>query len=282
MSKERTAKCIDLSEKEWNPILLPFLRKLFSDSRLPSHDYYHHLRVWNYLKYLMLSLAEEKNFDKSYTDNAIFAALFHDTGMIETLGPKHGENSKKICINFIENSTEMNSANFEPAFTAIVNHDKKEYKEKNTQTDNLSVLLPIADDLDAFGRIGILRYYEIYYLRGITEKEIPGMVVKNLQKRWEHFNFHFNKFKRIEEFHRNRFQESYKYYERLDKAYRQFDSCGETPVVELSNLLKTKFTGQSDSIQEFLDQELQKKEEHSEEVWKFLVGLQKELDGSPI
>lgn len=282
MSKESTAKNIERTEQEWNPILLPFIRKLFSGSRLPSHDYYHHRRVWSYLKYLTLSLAYKKNFDKNYTDNAIMAALFHDTGMIQTLGPDHGESSMKICRNFIENSTEMNSAYFEPAFTAIVNHDKKEYKEKNTQTDDLSVLLPIADDLDAFGRIGILRYYEIYYLRGIPEKKIPGMVVKNLQKRWEHFNFHFKNFKRIEKFHRNRFQESYKYYERLDRAYRQFDSYKENAVVELSNLLKKRFTGQSDSIQEFLQQEMRKEGEHAEEVREFLVGLQKELDGSPI
>ncbi len=226
----------------------------------------------------MLALAEEQNFEKSYTDNAIIAALFHDTGMIDTLGPEHGINSMRICENFLDHSTDLETAVFEQAFTAIVNHDKKEYKEKNTQTRDLSTLLPIADDLDAFGRIGVLRYYEIYYLRGIPEKEIPLKVLQNIQKRWEHFSFHFKTRKQIEQFHRKRFLESYRYFEKLDRAYQQADSKEENPAVELSYLLKESFTGQSESIQQFLRLELQQKNKHSKEVWNFLYELQKEVE----
>ena len=45
-------------------------------------------------------------------------------------------------------------------------------------------LLSTSDDLDAFGYTGIYRYAEIYLCRGIRPRELPVLIVENLNNRF--------------------------------------------------------------------------------------------------
>src|SRR4030042_6118768 len=62
-------------------------------------------------------------------------------------------------------------------------HDDKLYAEQ-MQGSNTCTILAVADDLDAYGAIGVYRYYEIYLLRGMRQEEIPSNAIDNIEKRF--------------------------------------------------------------------------------------------------
>lgn len=118
----------------------------------------------------------------------MIACLFHDTGLSVTKSEKHGHYSTLIFNDFCK-QTGYISEYKDCIYKAISDHDKKDYKNRDRE-DKFSIynILPVADDMDAFGYIGIFRYAEIYILRDINTEDIPDRILKNVTGRWNNLN----------------------------------------------------------------------------------------------
>ena len=101
-------------------------------------------------------------------------------------------------------------------FTILNSFDDKEYKTKS-QADSLLSILSIADDLDAFGHIGVIRYSEIYLMRGISINELPKLVLSNLDKRFRNFEKKIKNYPDLYESHKSRYLITRKFFEELNK-----------------------------------------------------------------
>ncbi|HBZ20410.1 MAG TPA: hypothetical protein DEO60_04715 [Bacteroidales bacterium] len=66
-------------------------------------------------------------------------------------------------------------------------------------------ILSVADDLDAFGYIGIYRYLEIYIARNIRPEVIGEEIRKNALRRFQNFEIKYRNFPELIEKHRERF-----------------------------------------------------------------------------
>ena len=175
---------IKISEEKWQNKLYSFCQEIFSQVKIPSHDHTHHLRVWEISKEILLALNSNYEFNQDFTDACIIASFFHDTGLSKTLDENHGKESRKICQNYFEENNIPKPHRFEEILTAIEKHDDKNYKNEQTDPGSLLSIICTADDIDAFGNIGVVRYTEIYLLRGISLTELPDLVIKNLDNRF--------------------------------------------------------------------------------------------------
>jgi len=99
---------------------------------------------------------------------------------------------------------------------AIENHDNKEYT--GNQPDNrLLLYLTVADDLDAFGYTGILRYADIYLERGVSITDLGRMVKENSAKRFQNFEKAFSIYPELIEKQRTRYQALLDFYTEFDQ-----------------------------------------------------------------
>jgi len=105
-----------------------------------------------------------------------------------TRDESHGRASKTICEKFFRSENINPPEGFHHALKAIEEHDDKTTLFTGT-THGISVkmLVSTADDLDAFGYIGVLRYAEIYLLRGIQPENMGQKVSDNAAKRFQNF-----------------------------------------------------------------------------------------------
>jgi len=190
-------------EKSWLIPLYTTCQHAFSQTHLPSHNEDHHLRVWILARDLIKQLEKQAiTFTRSDLTKIIIAAFLHDTGMSVTIDKTHGNESKKICKNFIEEYKPEDIDDPQELLDVVEYHDDKEYKNKFAKIRNpkhLFKILSVCDDLDAFGLTGIYRYIEIYLMRGIPVKNIASMVLKNLTSRIDYFT---GSFRNIEKFHK--------------------------------------------------------------------------------
>ena len=183
-------KILRNTEEKWLEKLFAACAKQFSTVHLPSHDEFHHLRVWNYAKQL-IHLANKQGIVISETDveRLMVCVFFHDQGMSITHSKDHGTISRKICKDYL---LQLNIQDIHPwteTLQAIEDHDKKNYGSVSPGREfNLQAYLNIADDLDAFGTIGTYRYLEIYLLRNIPVQSIPDSIFPNLSARFQHFS----------------------------------------------------------------------------------------------
>ncbi|MFO7922343.1 MAG: hypothetical protein R6U58_01465 [Bacteroidales bacterium] len=170
------------------PVLFKYCRSLFAGCHLPSHDHHHHLRVWHYAKDILLELSEKGiQLSSNQVSLLMLSVFFHDTGLTKTLDKMHGLESMRICRDFLDRNPELFTVDVYDALRAIELHDKKEspaFMNRYTEPDILEILA-ISDDADAYGPVGVLRYAEIYLLRGISYSSLPGMVLKNMFHRFE-------------------------------------------------------------------------------------------------
>jgi len=113
--------------------------------------------------------------------------MFHDTGLIITLDENHGKESRKLFTQYFNENKLQKLSNFEEILNSIEMHDDKDYKLNINKPDTILSILCNADDLDAFGNIGIVRYTEIYLLRGISLNDLPKLVLQNLDNRFLNF-----------------------------------------------------------------------------------------------
>ncbi len=209
----------DKIHKAEQKLLLPLYNNckyLFEDKNISSHDHTHHMRVWEYSKTILDALNNIKDISYNTVESCLIASLFHDTGLSITPNKNHGRESRDICFNYFENSNLNKPENFEEILNSIEKHDDKEYKTKS-QADSILSILSIADDLDAFGNIGVIRYTEIYLMRGISINELPKLVLENLDKRFLNFEKDFKIYPDLFTNHKSRYLITRKFFEELNK-----------------------------------------------------------------
>jgi len=181
------------AEDQWLEKLKLFLENLFKDTFLPSHDHTHHLRTWHAAKEILLEIAEfNVLLSADFIEAVLLAALFHDTGIIETRGISHGEKGKKIYLEYIAENCQKEPAMHSKIASAIEMHDQK---SENLfipfhwdKIPDLLTVVSIADDMDAMGTIGIYRYAEIYLHRSIPMKSLGVVLLENVATRYNNFS----------------------------------------------------------------------------------------------
>jgi len=180
-----TEELIKSAEEKYKPILEGTCRQLFTGVQIPSHDHIHHARVWEYTKEILRNLLLNGMIsDTSVADKAIIAAYFHDTGLIVNTGADHGKESRKICQEFL-NKHNIDISFHSEILDAVEKHDDKNYTA-GSDPASLAAIIAIADDMDAFGHIGVLRYWEIYSMRGIAVTDMPDQIIRNACNRFRH------------------------------------------------------------------------------------------------
>ena len=172
---------IEKIEREWLKLLFSHCENLFKNAFIPSHNHWHHLRVWHFARELLLN--EKTCLNEDICTALIFATFFHDTGLILDKGSEHGKNSLLFYRNFIT-ETNIKLKLHKEIENAIFYHDDKTYTHKSAHSNLILNYLSIADDLDAFGYIGIYRYLEIYLFRKTPKELIADKILLNLEQRF--------------------------------------------------------------------------------------------------
>lgn len=203
---------VNRSEEKYLSSLEAFFKKKWGATKLWSHDISHHRRTWNYAKEL---LQYTEDADQLFVEKLLIACYMHDLGMSVDPGEKHGIRSRIICELFLEEN-KMTPEYHADLLQAVEDHDNKEYK--GNQPDNrLLLFLTIADDLDAFGYTGILRYADIYLRREVSLSDLGRMVIENSGKRFQNFGKAFSVFPELVERHRTRYQVLLSFYSGFDR-----------------------------------------------------------------
>ena len=162
------------------------INKIFESTWMPSHNLEHHKRVWALTKELLKSYSKQ-SFDFSYEfiEALLFAVFFHDTGLTRTVSIEHGKQSAVLAREYLSKHPIQFKSIGAEMLKAIELHDDKEYfsMRNTTSQPTLLSLLSAADDLDAFGAIGVYRYIEIYSMRNISANNIIPSIIENIKKR---------------------------------------------------------------------------------------------------
>jgi len=188
-----TEDLIKAAEDKYKAILETRCRNLFSETYIPSHDYLHHARVWEYAKQLMRHLfSAGMTNDNILPEKAIIAVFFHDTGLTVNKGADHGKESRKICREFLLQSA-TDTVFHNEILDAVEKHDDKNYGSVSSPA-SLESIVAVADDMDAFGHIGVLRYWEIYTMRRLDTSDIPRMIISNAESRFRHLESTYHMF----------------------------------------------------------------------------------------
>lgn len=196
---------ITAAEKRYLAPLKEECSKLFSVTPIPSHDHLHHERVWKNASLLLQRLYDTGMLtDNRMPVKAIIAAFFHDTGLTVNRGEDHGKESRKLCRDFLQ-KTGIHKDEQEDILDAVERHDDKIYAS-GSDPASLAAILSVADDMDAFGEEGIARYLEIYSMRGITDREMPDLVISNVMSRFRHMESTYNMFPDLIDEQRTRVQ----------------------------------------------------------------------------
>ncbi len=210
---------IEKAEKEWLNKLYNFCKSVFSKSKIPSHDHNHHYRVWVYCKEILTALYPNNNINYELIEGCIIASFFHDTGLSNTVNEFHGQESKKICQDYFKNKNLETPKNFSDILWAIEKHDDKNYQPKKQEAESLLSIICNADDLDAFGNIGVIRYTEIYLLRGIEMSELPELVIQNIDNRFRHFKNTYKDYPELYKKHQTRYLITRKFFKELQEEF---------------------------------------------------------------
>jgi HD superfamily phosphodiesterase len=189
------------TEKKYLPELEAFFLDKWGETKLWSHDLSHHKRVWNYAKEILLLYDDQA--DKLFVDKLLITCYLHDLGMSIDPGSKHGLSSKMLSAEFLIKNM-MNMSDYPDILEAIENHDNKEYIDSPSH-NKLLLLLSVADDMDAFGYIGIYRYIEIYLARGVQPDKIGPMILENAARRFKNLESVIGRFPGLLEKHRKRY-----------------------------------------------------------------------------
>jgi hypothetical protein len=181
---------LNQAEAKWLSILYAHCFDAFRGIHLPSHDHAHHFRVWQNAKKLVLEWEMSScQFTLEQLEQLMIAVFFHDQGMNSTIKPEHGKVSTDLCSDFLKRYVTGSASFINPILTAVCEHDNKDYQPGSPEPSNsLLNMLNFADDLDAFGLIGVYRYAEIMLLRGISVDELPNRVLANIAIRYTHLS----------------------------------------------------------------------------------------------
>lgn len=179
---------IKSSEGEHQLKLQQCVEHCFQPIWMPSHNLDHHNRVWQFAKELLFAFNHAGvQFNKGFAEGLLVASYFHDVGLTRTLSFEHGKESAKIAQEYIDDNKLEEKLPVESIIKAIELHDDKEYIKVGVDLKSPSIytLLTVADDLDAFGVLGLYRYFEIYNLREIKSDVIVDLIEVNLKKRFD-------------------------------------------------------------------------------------------------
>lgn len=211
---------IEEVEHQWLDQLYDFCRSCFSTIYLPSHDESHHLRTWHFSRELIPGYDQRiYPLTKPLIEGTLIAAMLHDTGMSETIDFTHGRAGRRLAESFLSQYSTPPVLNVK-ILEAIEKHDDKNYSNsmsRNTDTDVMLSLLSLADDMDAFGAIGVFRYYEIYTLRGIPVNQLAVRVLPNLENRYKTMAHHLQTWPGILTKQKQRYRETRQFFEDLGK-----------------------------------------------------------------
>lgn len=186
----RVDDLFSLTESRYRQKLEDFFITKWGDTILLSHNLDHHRRVWRYAKVLLLEdpPGNPENII-SLSCKLIMACYLHDLGMSVEKGERHGIHGSNLCREFLSMNN-LPLSEFSDLLQIIEKHDDKNYSKEET-TNLLLKLLSAADDLDAFGYIGIFRYAEIYLTRGIEFAKIGYEIKKNALRRFQNLERNF-------------------------------------------------------------------------------------------
>lgn len=197
------AKIIIAAEEKYLNLLSVFFATKWGKTSLWSHDLDHHLRVWHYARILLeISMKKYRPHDKKLPEKLIIASMLHDIGMAKDFGENHGKISRETAREFLVTNG-ISEPDMADVLEAIEVHDKKD--NINNDISGLATLLTTADDLDAFGYVGIFRYLEIYNIRGIDMNEIHSRISENATLRFRNFISRFGSEKDLVTFHEKRY-----------------------------------------------------------------------------
>jgi len=196
---------IKSAEEKYLQILEEFFIEKWGKTLLYSHDIDHHRRVWQYAKELLEEISSEIiDTTPEFPRKLLIACYLHDLGMTVDSEVRHGIHSRELCRSFLLKNN-LSESNYNDVLDAIEHHDDKEYKKNWFNNNEVLKFLTVADDLDAFGYIGIYRYLEIYIARGIQPAIIGHEIRKNALKRFHNFELNFGTYPELIERHRKRF-----------------------------------------------------------------------------
>lgn len=264
-------KLISEIEQQWLGLLYNHCRKTFEDCFIPSHDHYHHYRVWHFARQLFAALAEAGRApSQEMIGQTIISVFFHDLGLSKTLEENHGAESRDMCVDFFRSNRLPWPGGFEEILRAIDQHDEKSVIHASPGAaagdyDLLSILRT-SDDLDAFGYIGIYRYAEIYMLRGIPDEILADRVLDNLMNRYGNFAGAFHELAEFAGQQEYRYRITRDFYAGLKEEFSGFHRQGyrlmilrllREKICSRENLLALRlnkpFTDNNENIQEFFN-----------------------------
>lgn len=237
---------IESAEKKYKQILEEFFISVYNDPTISSHGIEHHRRVWNYSKELLTLIPSDNKNTIQFTGELIIASYLHDIGMSVDPGIKHGKHSRDLCVRFLS-TYNLPENDFPHLLDAIENHDNKDYTG-NQSSNELLGILSIADDLDAFGFIGIFRYSEIYLKRGINPGKIGTMIRENARNRFNNLAATLEPFTGYLQKHQQRYvildEFFIKYNEQLPSYhFYTLNPTGYCGVIQLfANMISDKIT----------------------------------------
>jgi hypothetical protein len=246
------ANAMENAEDKFLLILYRYVRNLFLITPLPSHDHDHHLRVWIFAKSLVNELSGKKiMISAEQAENLILAVFFHDTGLTRNLKADHGLDSRKICEQFIQDNPLLFKTDITPALVAIERHDNKNYlPDEPGKRVSILNLLSLCDDLDAYGAIGILRYAEIYLLRGVSSEQLASRVLPNIRNRFDYFASHDWLPALFLRYHKKRFDYAYQFFQDLYEHPESGISIANNQII---NIYMDQVTRGKNGIEGFAD-----------------------------
>lgn len=225
-------------EKLWLEELILFNTNHFKNYHLFSHNENHHIRVWEICKEIIQSLSKVQQ-EMINIETLLFASMFHDTGLVLSNGFNHGAQSKEIFIEYRKKySIQIDNCNL--IETCIEFHDDKSYVSKPIIDSSEFKILCVADDLDAFGIIGIYRYLEIYLIREIKQEDIPQLVLDNVESRFNNFKQQFGELRNLFSKYQEKYFVTLKFFDSLKQELKLInDENSKNDAIEVLNLINT-------------------------------------------
>ena len=264
------------TEERWLNILYQAIKSEFIKHPLPSHDHTHHFRVWFFAKELLRALSDGGYaVDRSLIEKSIISAFFHDAGMTVTLKPSHGIESRLICERYLNEMEGLDMPYIDEILDAIEMHDDKQYAQK-LQAINAYTILAVADDLDAYGAIGVYRYYEIYLLRGMGKEEMPLKAIDNIEKRFSFMERIFGFLQDLIKKHESRKQVTISYFRQIIHQDSAIDNPPVTTFVEFLNQLVKNAHQHPDGLDFLLGKNFAVSSENRK-LYDFVNALKREL-----
>ncbi len=240
---------LDYLNRHILPPLLSHVGGLFARRSMPAHNEQHHQRVWRHCQSLLQALSNAgHDIAPQLARNALIACMFHDTGLLVDIGESHGKHSAAICADYLKGHNVVDASEHAAILEAIAQHDNKQLRCQTTATTtnmlSLNVLVATADDLDAAGLVGAVRYIEIYSQRGIAANDIAPRARQNVAQRRNNWSNAYRPLRDLVALHSARFAITEQFFEQLPQHPELLpwimDNLVGAQNIDLQQLAKTE------------------------------------------